>query len=679
MFLADVKGNSDPGNVPLSEQEEHRLAWLGTELQPLNRELARENKVSELTHDGATGALVSYVYPGSPAAGAGVEPGWILLRLLIEDQPRPLEIQADETSTIVFPWQQLDRIPEELFDRAPTPWPLAENHLSRTLTDLGFGKKFKAEFFHDGKVITKDFVVTQSPTHYDSAPRYKSAALGITVRDLTYEVRLYFQKKDTDPGVIVSKVEPGSKGSVAGLKRYEVITHINDVEVKNVKDFEKQLGDAGDELRLTVKRMTQGRVVKIKMSGAAGEEASPAPEKPAAEKSAAEKPAAEKPAAEKPAAEKSAAEKPATPVNKYSRLEGQLRRGQIRQQRPDATERVPPEPPDRSDGIQEPGTCHEKTPLDSGGSRCSWTGRGGPGPDREAKRRGPRARRCPGPDPETRLAGPRRAATGDADPRVLRANAWPAIDALLGFFGKPEQDLAAQTLVAIGQPAVDPLLGELKDPNVDMRIWAAGLLGRLGDLKARNPLLAMLADPNVRVSHAAAEALAAMPEPGLAGKLSTMLKDPAVLTRWSALAALALSKRPEDLAAMEAAAKDESVPVRMMAGAGPRQRPRRPRRAPAGRAREGRRRRRPAVRGRGPRPGEGCQGRGTAGRGPGRQGEGYPDAGDPVAGPDGPGGNRRAAAAAPCKRRCGRPGRGRRGPRRERQPEGRRAAHGGPQ
>ena len=98
---------------------------------------------------------MSYVYPDSPAAKAGVEPGWILLRLQIEGQPKPLEVQAEETAGMAFPWQRLDRVPEEEFDRIPTPWPSAESRMARTLTDLGFGKKFKAEFFHDGKVISR--------------------------------------------------------------------------------------------------------------------------------------------------------------------------------------------------------------------------------------------------------------------------------------------------------------------------------------------------------------------------------------------------------------------------------------------------------------------------------------------------------------------------------------------
>jgi hypothetical protein len=265
--LADLAGNVDPQNVPLTEQQERRLAWLGVELQGLNKELARENKVSQLTRDGETGGLVSYVYPGSPAAGAGIEPGYILLRLRAEGLPKPIEVELgeDESERGPFPWERLDELQEQYYDRIPTPWPNAENSFTRALTDLGFGKKFQAEFFHDGKVLTKDFAVVASPPHYDAAPRAKAAALGLTVRDLTYEVRRYFQKAPEDPGVIVSRIEPGSRASVAGIKPYEIITHVNDKPVKDSKDFENAVPKEG-ELRLSVKRMNQGRVVKMNLS-----------------------------------------------------------------------------------------------------------------------------------------------------------------------------------------------------------------------------------------------------------------------------------------------------------------------------------------------------------------------------------------------------------------------------
>ena len=270
--LDDLAKHVDAHNVPLTEQEEGRLAWLGVELQGLNKELARANKVADRTRDGETGAMVSLVYPDSPAAKAGIQPGFILLRLLVEGRPKPLEIQLHrEDDEGPFPWDQLDEVPEQYFERVPQPWPAAENAFTRALTDLGFGTKFKAEFFHDGQALAKDFEVVQGPPNFDSAPRYKSPALGLTVRDLTYEVRRYFQKGPEEPGVIVSKVEPGSKASVAGVKPYEIITHVNDKPIAGVKDFEA-VTQGQDELRLSVKRLTRGRVVKIRTTGAAATE-----------------------------------------------------------------------------------------------------------------------------------------------------------------------------------------------------------------------------------------------------------------------------------------------------------------------------------------------------------------------------------------------------------------------
>jgi len=266
--IVDPDRHSDPNNLPLSEEEENRLAWMGVELQPLNRDLARANNVSDLTGDGQSGALVTFVHPGSPAAQAGIEAGCILLRLYIEGHPKPLDVKLDDDrfgGFDSFPWDKLDQVPAEYFDQLPTPWPSAENGFTRALTDLGFGTKYTAEFFDGGKVVTRNFEVVRSPPHFDAAPRYKSDAMGLTVRDLTYEVRHYFQKKDDEAGVIVSKVEPGGKAAVAGMIPYEIVTHVNDAPVLNVRDFEKLI--AGQkQLRLSVSRKALGRIVKIDMT-----------------------------------------------------------------------------------------------------------------------------------------------------------------------------------------------------------------------------------------------------------------------------------------------------------------------------------------------------------------------------------------------------------------------------
>lgn len=255
----------DPNNVPLSEEEENRLAWLGVETQALDTDLARALGVANLTNDGNTGGMVTFVYPDSPASRSGLAVGDVLIRLHVEGQPRPLEVVTEGDRWAYqggFPWEQWDDLPEEYFDQIPTPWSSVESMFIRALTDLGFGTNYTAEVFRDGKMLTLEFIVEQSPAHYDSAPKFEAAPLGITVKDLTYEVRRYFQRPEGEPGVVISKVEPGSKASIGGIKPYEVITHINDQPVHTVKEFEARLQGLTD-LRLSVKRMTKGRIVRL--------------------------------------------------------------------------------------------------------------------------------------------------------------------------------------------------------------------------------------------------------------------------------------------------------------------------------------------------------------------------------------------------------------------------------
>lgn len=255
--------HTDPANVPLTEEEENRLAWLGVELQPMTEELARVNQVSEYTRDGEVGAMVTYVYADSPAAKAGIEPGYILLRVRTAENPVPMEVELEENAfQEAFPWDRLDEVQDRYFERIPAPWPSIENSFTRQLTDLGNGTAYTAEFFHDGKILEKNFTVVAGPMHYNSAPRFKADALGLTVRNLTYEVKRYLQRRDDEPGVVISKIEPGSKAAVSGIKPFEVITHINDQPVRSIDEFQSLVTQTG-ELKIAIKRMAKGRIVKI--------------------------------------------------------------------------------------------------------------------------------------------------------------------------------------------------------------------------------------------------------------------------------------------------------------------------------------------------------------------------------------------------------------------------------
>src|SRR6185369_4686841 len=103
-----------------------------------------------------------------------------LLRLKVPGRPLPVEIRLldDSLRAQGFPWDRLDEVPAQYFDRIPTPWAPVENNFTRALTDLGFGTKYTLEYFADGAAHSKQLEVEPGPPHFDSAPRYQSEPLG---------------------------------------------------------------------------------------------------------------------------------------------------------------------------------------------------------------------------------------------------------------------------------------------------------------------------------------------------------------------------------------------------------------------------------------------------------------------------------------------------------------------
>jgi serine protease Do len=281
--LSQGQSAYDTDNKPVSEEEENRVAWLGAELQGMTPDLARANNCMDQTNSGVSGGIVTFMYDNSPATKAGLRIGDIVLRLHVEGQPKPLEVMVEDHGEMAGMmdqfWQAIDRMPEEYLDQMPKPWGSVENTLTKALTEIGFGTKFTAEVLRDGKVVSMPMAVTQGPAHYDSAARFKTEEMGVTVRDITYEVRRYFQMKPDEVGVILAKVERGSKASVAGLKPMETIRSVNDKPVNNVKEFEAAIKDGG-EFKLSVKRMTKGRTVKLKIDPAGAGNSPVAQDKP---------------------------------------------------------------------------------------------------------------------------------------------------------------------------------------------------------------------------------------------------------------------------------------------------------------------------------------------------------------------------------------------------------------
>ena len=249
---------------PVPKEEEGVYGWIGLELQALDKDLADAMDIVKETENGAFGAVVSRVHEGSSAAAAGVQSDWVLLsiRPVGELGFRKVKVGDDDSFDGEFPWDRLDEVPPQYFDHIPVPWPSVTDGFTDELRKIGVGAKIEAEFLADGEKVVREITIEKGPAHYGNAPSFKWDDGGITVCDLTFEVREYLNLEADAPGVVVKRIESGAKAAVAGLRPFEVITSVNGAAIRDVKDFEAAVGDATD-IRMEVLRMDKTRVVQF--------------------------------------------------------------------------------------------------------------------------------------------------------------------------------------------------------------------------------------------------------------------------------------------------------------------------------------------------------------------------------------------------------------------------------
>ena len=101
-----------------------------------------------------------------------------------------------------------------------------------------------------------------------------------------------------------------------------------------------------------------------------------------------------------------------------------------------------------------------------------------------------------------------------------------------------EADEAARGLRRIGRPAVQPLIAALRDPDAVRRMFAAGILGEIGDQQAVAPLIEALKDSVPDVRRGAAMALGELKDSRAARPLEDLLLDDDVHVRLEATEAL---------------------------------------------------------------------------------------------------------------------------------------------
>ena len=150
-----------------------------------------------------------------------------------------------------------------------TPWRPRKNYLTSLLTTLGPGKKVSFDFLRGRDKKSAEVVLEKSPVDFDTAEKLKDDGLGFTVKDLTYEVR-YFQKLDAAlGGVVVAKVERGSRAEVAKLQPLSIVARVNGTPLKGLEHFTALLAEArasgAKAVTFTVQNFSQTRLVDLEL------------------------------------------------------------------------------------------------------------------------------------------------------------------------------------------------------------------------------------------------------------------------------------------------------------------------------------------------------------------------------------------------------------------------------
>lgn len=259
--LRDPASHFDAKAVPMSHKEEKTLVWLGIEFQELSKPLAEALGIQErdLTNDGRRGLLITELYPASPAALAGLRVEDILLSVQPEGEPAARDLAAEPDR---FGGYMRGGMHGYGGRGLPAPWRPTRNYLTTMLTEIGVARKVTFEYVRDKAKAKMQVTLANAPTDYETAERFKDDGLGFTVKELTYEVR-HYQKLDAAlSGVVVAKVESGSRADVAKLPPLSTITRVNDVAVRDLAHF-KELVGASKGLTLTTLSHGQTKLIEL--------------------------------------------------------------------------------------------------------------------------------------------------------------------------------------------------------------------------------------------------------------------------------------------------------------------------------------------------------------------------------------------------------------------------------
>ncbi|MFC1488616.1 DegQ family serine endoprotease [Thermodesulfobacteriota bacterium] len=207
----------------LKEKGEVTRGWLGVSIQDVSEEVSDYYQLKS-----NEGALVAEVFEGDPADLAGIKPGDIIV-----------EVNGEKIKS--------------------------SRDLTGFIASVPVGGVAGIKVLRDGKSKTFKVKIAKREDNSVASHRYSketAGELGIQVSNITPDMARRFKLGDTQ-GVIITDVEPGSKGSEAGVQAGDVIKEVNHHAVNTVETYQSVLGKIkkGEAIHLFILRRNVGFLV----------------------------------------------------------------------------------------------------------------------------------------------------------------------------------------------------------------------------------------------------------------------------------------------------------------------------------------------------------------------------------------------------------------------------------
>jgi serine protease Do len=200
--------------------------YLGAQIRTLDEGLAHAFKVPD-----TSGALVEDITAGGPADKAGLKNGDVI---------RKYNGQAVSDS----------------------------GQLIALVTDTNPGTVATLDVLRDGKPLTLKVTLGERPASLRvhaslGQPPAQGTLAGISVQDLTPDLRQQLGVPSGTQGVVISNLDPTSPAAQAGIRQGDVIESINRQPVRSAADFERLAAQAKGDTLLRINRQGNGVFIVV--------------------------------------------------------------------------------------------------------------------------------------------------------------------------------------------------------------------------------------------------------------------------------------------------------------------------------------------------------------------------------------------------------------------------------